>query len=45
MSYKDLSIGKKIALVFSVIIAIVIALGVFLMSELSVIRAGGIKFF
>ncbi|MGF1717551.1 methyl-accepting chemotaxis protein [Photobacterium chitinilyticum] len=44
MSFKDLSIGKKIALVFSAIIAIIIALGVFLMSELSVIRAGVLNF-
>jgi len=44
MTYKNLSIGKKIAVVFAAIAAIIIAFGVFLMSELKLVREGTVNF-
>ncbi|WP_299014464.1 methyl-accepting chemotaxis protein [uncultured Photobacterium sp.] len=44
MTYKNLSIGKKIAVVFAAIAAVFIAFGVFLISELSLVRTGTINF-
>ncbi|MCW8327464.1 methyl-accepting chemotaxis protein [Photobacterium sp. SDRW27] len=44
MTYKNLSIGKKIAVVFAAIAAIIIAFGVFLMSELKLVREGVLNF-
>ncbi|MEZ8096285.1 methyl-accepting chemotaxis protein [Photobacterium swingsii] len=44
MSYKNLSLGKKIAVVFSAIATIIIALGVFLTGELKLVREGTINF-
>jgi len=44
MTYKNLSVGKKIAVVFAAIAAIIIAFGVFLMSELKLVREGTVNF-
>ncbi|WP_064602730.1 HAMP domain-containing methyl-accepting chemotaxis protein [Photobacterium sp. J15] len=44
MTYKNLSIGKKIAVVFAAIAAVFIALGLFLVSELKLVRGGTINF-
>ncbi|WP_261857073.1 methyl-accepting chemotaxis protein [Photobacterium sanguinicancri] len=44
MSYKNLSLGKKIAVVFSAIALVIIALGVFLSSELKLVREGTVNF-
>ncbi|GAB3516259.1 methyl-accepting chemotaxis protein [Photobacterium alginatilyticum] len=44
MKYKHLSVGKKIAVIFAAIAAIIMAFGVFLMSELKLVRAGTVNF-
>ncbi|QCG49007.1 methyl-accepting chemotaxis protein [Aeromonas schubertii] len=44
MSFKDLAIGKKIAVVFSIIAAINMAFGVYLFSELGGIRSRVLNF-
>ncbi|RWX55296.1 methyl-accepting chemotaxis protein [Photobacterium chitinilyticum] len=44
MIYKNLSVGKKIAVVFAAIALIIIAFGVFLMSELKLVREGTVNF-
>jgi len=44
MTYKNLSVGKKIAVVFAAIALIIIAFGVFLMSELKLVREGTVNF-
>ncbi|ELR67425.1 Methyl-accepting chemotaxis protein [Photobacterium marinum] len=44
MTYKNLSIGKKIAVVFAAIAAVFIAFGLFLVSELKLVRAGTMDF-
>ncbi|WP_064607315.1 methyl-accepting chemotaxis protein [Photobacterium sp. J15] len=44
MFYKNLSVGKKIAVIFAAITAIVIAFGIFLMNELKLVRVGVLNF-
>ncbi|MGF1714050.1 methyl-accepting chemotaxis protein [Photobacterium chitinilyticum] len=44
MTYKNLSVGKKIAVVFAAIALIIIVFGVFLMSELKLVREGTVNF-
>ncbi|MGR5146225.1 hypothetical protein ACQKP8_06735 [Photobacterium alginatilyticum] len=44
MKYKHLSVGKKIAVIFAAIAAIIMAFGVFLVSELKLVRAGTVNF-
>lgn len=44
MNYKDLPVGKKIALAFTVVASAIIGLGLFLMSELHNIRDSFIEF-
>ncbi|OAN13809.1 chemotaxis protein [Photobacterium jeanii] len=44
MTYKNLSLGKKIAVVFAAIATIIIALGVFLTGELKLVREGTVNF-
>ncbi|WP_299022557.1 hypothetical protein [uncultured Photobacterium sp.] len=44
MVYKNWSVGKKFAAVFAVILLVIIAFGVYLMSELKVVRGGVTSF-